>query len=272
MIQIRASGYGYSSRVTQMVFPAGEVGVKLNQTVARSERVDILARIQSANDLMALMLTVDAIRAEEPTAYIHLCLPYVPYARQDRVTVAGEAVSIRVLATMINSLRCESVAIIDPHSDVAGALIDRVLITEAHTVFADCKNWDDEWIVAPDAGATKRCEKFAREVRAKGVIQCIKKRDPATGQLSGFHCLEDVTGKKLTIVDDICDAGGTFLGLRAELAAAAQVDLVVTHGLFTKGVAKVACVFNKVYTALTYHDEVPEVVANVEWMDVRVKG
>lgn len=270
MIKIATNTRSYTSQVTQMVFPAGEVGVKLNHHVDDADSVDVTARVRSANDLMALMLTVDAIRSEAPCAYIHLYLPYVPYARQDRVTVQGEAVSIRVLAQMINSLNLQSVSICDPHSDVTPALLNNVIVYKAHQLFNGVKVWEDEWIVAPDAGATKRCEEFAREVRAKGVIQCIKKRDPATGKLSGFQCLEDVTGKKLTIVDDICDAGGTFLGLRAELADAAQVDLVVTHGLFTQGVKKVACAFDHVYTALTYHDEIPEVVDNVQWVPVGI--
>lgn len=268
MIIIMTNGKSYSSRVTQMTFPAGEVGIKLNQSVLDASRVDIVARIRSSDDLMALMLTVDAVRAEEPSAYVHLYLPYVPYARQDRVTAEGEAVSIRVLARMINSCKFKTVTIVDPHSDVAPALIDSVCVVDAFTVFRHAKRWHNTWIVAPDAGATKRCEKFAKQAGAKGVIQCIKTRDPVTGALSGFKCLDDVAGKELAIVDDICDAGGTFLGLRAELADAASVDLVVTHGIFSKGVKRVAQAFDNVYSALTYYEEAPEQVSNVFWQTI----
>ena len=267
MIKIKPQN-SYTSVVTQWKFPAGEIGVKLNQPVEDFASVEVIARIHNSDDLIALCMTIDAIRAENPRCRINLALPYVPYARQDRVCSEGEALSIRVLANLINSLECSGVLIVDPHSDVTPALIDNVFVCQAHGVFETCKDWSDEWIVAPDAGATKRCEAFAKAVGAKGVIQCIKKRDPATGKLSGFKCLDDVAGKKVTIVDDICDAGGTFLGLRSELAAASQVDLAVTHGIFTQGVAKVACVFNHVYTALTYHAEPIACVDNVTWIDL----
>ena len=42
----------------------------------------------------------------------------------------------------------------------------------------------------------------------------------------------------MLIVDDLCDAGGTFIGSAQVLrdAGARSVSLYVTHGLFSKGV------------------------------------
>jgi ribose-phosphate pyrophosphokinase len=60
-----------------------------------------------------------------------------------------------------------------------------------------------------------------------------------TGALSGFEVYaDDLTGKEVVILDDICDGGGTFIGLTKKLRekGAAKVTLYVTHGMFTKGV------------------------------------
>ena len=55
-----------------------------------------------------------------------------------------------------------------------------------------------------------------------------------------FHCCRaTVAGKDVLIADDLCDAGGTFIGSAAVLRAAGarSVSLYVTHGLFSRGVA-----------------------------------
>ena len=48
----------------------------------------------------------------------------------------------------------------------------------------------------------------------------------------------DVAGRDVLIADDLCDAGGTFIGSAAALreAGARSVSLYVTHDLFSKGV------------------------------------
>jgi ribose-phosphate pyrophosphokinase len=75
------------------------------------------------------------------------------------------------------------------------------------------------------------------------VVYCNKKRDPETGKLDGFSIYDydpnpNSNGTELLIVDDICDGGGTFVGLAKKLreAGAKKVHLFVTHGIFSKGV------------------------------------
>jgi len=80
------------------------------------------------------------------------------------------------------------------------------------------------------------------------VHQGYKKRDPHTGDLSGFGVEgnPDLHGKKVVIIDDICDGGGTFLGLGAEInrLGAYELKLGVTHGLFTKGMTALEDTFD----------------------------
>ena len=51
----------------------------------------------------------------------------------------------------------------------------------------------------------------------------------------GFGC-EDIPEGYFLLVDDICDGGGTFIGLANECFPSwADYDLYVTHGIFSKG-------------------------------------
>jgi ribose-phosphate pyrophosphokinase len=52
----------------------------------------------------------------------------------------------------------------------------------------------------------------------------------------GIKLHGDVTGKRVLIVDDLCDGGRTFIELAGVLRsrAAADIGLFVSHGLFTK--------------------------------------
>lgn len=219
-----------------LVFSGGEVNIKLPEGLYGT--VYINARIADSDGIMALALVKDALDRNSEVTEVMLNLPYIPYARQDRVCNDGEALSIKVFANMINSMGFAEVSVNDPHSDVAPALIDNCSIVEqwvfANTVRGDFKHVT---LVSPDYGATKKTEKLA-QIWDCEVIQGVKKRDTKTGNLSGFDYYGNVEGKHLLIVDDICDGGGTFIGLTEKLleGGAETVSLFVTHGIFSKGV------------------------------------
>lgn len=252
MISIELAGVVYP--VEAIRFPGGEMNVRIPPFIEKPFAVfKITAHMTSSDDIMSLLLTVDALRRQHPFTKIEAFIPYVPYARQDRVCNPGEALSIEVMAKLINSCDFTTVTIVDPHSDHAQRLIDNSEVINQRDIFGKLRaDWSNIYIVAPDTGAAGKAKKFADHVNAAGLILCSKKRDPESGHLSGFECHADVTGKKLFILDDICDGGGTFIGLRKILEGAASVELAVTHGIFSKGVAVVADNFDAVYTTTSF--------------------
>ncbi len=107
-------------------------------------------------------------------------------------------------------------------------------------------------IICPDAGVSKKIDNFNHPaLRANPKVFCSKHRDTVTGALSGFeaHC-GDLEKRPCVIVDDICDGGGTFLGLAEELKHknAGPLYLAVTHGIFSKGLDELLKVFSVIYT------------------------
>ena len=110
------------------LFNGGEVNIKLPEKfiTANADTVHVVCSLQNSNEVMALCMLVDALKRSNPHAVYCLALGYTPYARQDRVCNPGEALSIKVFANMINGLGFDEVCLIDPHSDVTGALINNV--------------------------------------------------------------------------------------------------------------------------------------------------
>lgn len=251
--------------VRQWTFPGGEVGVDIN-CLSQIEgmdvgRVHVDARIKNSDDLMALVMATDALRREYPLAKFMLDLPYIPYARQDRVCNSGEALSVKVLGGIINMLKYDIVQVLDPHSAVALACIDNVCVRDQFLVFGKIKSSFREWtIVAPDQGATKKCEEFAKKVGAAGVITCSKTRNLVDGKIIGMTVdgPGDMSHLNLLVLDDICDGGRTFIELALLLEARnpKSLELAVTHGIFSKGTDIVTNMYDHVYTTDSFRSDI----------------
>jgi ribose-phosphate pyrophosphokinase len=78
--------------VETFTFPGGEVNVKVFPQGAFD--TSILAKLNNSDDVIKLIMTVDAVRNVAPDTNIHLSIPYFPYARQDRVCNEGEALGL----------------------------------------------------------------------------------------------------------------------------------------------------------------------------------
>ncbi|QYW06672.1 putative ribose-phosphate pyrophosphokinase [Pseudomonas phage UAVern] len=241
----------------QFLFPGGEVGINVNVLDVDYTKLEarVHARVKNSDNLMGVFMATDALRRVYPNAQIHLHLPYIPYARQDRVCNAGEALSIGVVARLINAQNYASVSVVDPHSPVSVALIDRVQVKDQFGVFGRLKqDWHKWTIVAPDMGAAKKVEDFAKRVGAAGVICFNKTRELATGKITGMNCLDVIDPKaKHLVLDDICDGGRTFIELSQHFPSGTYVELAVTHGIFSKGVECVAEEFDMVHTTNSFH-------------------
>lgn len=236
--------------VDVMMFSGGEVQVRIPSVFPHC----VKAYLPDANALMELLLTVNALKqAGHDVSQINLMIPYLPYARQDRVCAAGEAFSLEVIAGIINRLGFRSVATFDVHSKVAFDLIPGLINILPHEMF-DCPEGIDV-IIAPDEGAKVRAGKYALEYD-RPLVTCSKVRCPQTGAITGFYApADEVAGKSCLIVDDICDGGATFIGLGKVLLAsgATSVDLLVTHGIFSRGKEVFAGIIRNIYSIYDFH-------------------
>lgn len=238
-----------SIRFERFVFPDGQPHLRLDLATVNQDESScrVICRIANPSDLLIVLFAKNALE-ELGIAEVELEIAYLMAARMDRLMNEGEAFSLRVVATMLNTANFKKVTIFDPHSDVSTALIQRSkAITNIEFVRKVLNDAVSRFptmltkgycLVSPDAGALKKIYQVAKALGAEQVVECIKHRDVRTGKLSGFKVLEDdLQEKTCFIVDDLCDGGATFIGLAKELKArnAGDILLVVSHGIFSKG-------------------------------------
>ena len=233
-------------------FSGGEPHIKIISDLAGVHEVTITSRIQSFNDFGLLLVSVDALRRMNIKT-INLFIPYFPGARQDRVMVQGEALTVKVYADILNSLNLNKVTIFDPHSEVTPALINNCQVLDNHKFISRVLSEIDSEVllISPDGGALKKIYKVSSFLGGKPVIECSKIRNVKNGKLEGFKVYEDdLRGQDCLIVDDICDGGLTFVGLAQELKYknAGNLYLAISHGIFNKEFEDLNTVFTTIFT------------------------
>lgn len=240
-------------------FSGGECHLKLyTPTIIQNENhVVVTHRVNSMDNVMEVLMAKDALKTHGINN-VDLVMPYIPYARQDRIMDDGESFSLKVFATILNTANFNKVTCLDSHSNVAPALINNYeeMSRIPYVRQAMLALPDDLLLINPDAGAKKKNLALAFKTQ-RDLISCDKKRNIKTGTLYGFEVYaDDLKGKPCLIVDDICDGGGTFIGLATELIKknAGPLYLFVTHGIFSKGLEPLLAYFDHIYTTNSITD------------------
>lgn len=244
--------------LTRMTFPAGETFFKVKEEVVHMPDYSVGYFIINWNyendaEIFEMANLLDYL-CETFDAPINVNCPYLPHARQDRYSGVGQPYSLKTLVKIFERFEHRVIfQVADLHNDDASILKeidpDRDFIKNiSHPEQALlAKNYD--YIICPDNGAIERAFLFAFDCSNSRVIMCEKTRDPSTGKLSNPKVIlngESLEGKKLLIVDDICDGGGTFemLGQELKKFSPARLDLYVTHGIFSKGLEAMPSIDN----------------------------
>lgn len=251
-------------------FSGGEPHIKIEPNFDINQKITITQRLNSFNDLGLLCIAVDALRRIGVND-MELFIPYFPAARQDRVMIKGEPLSVKVYADIINGMEFNKVYVFDAHSEVTPALVNNCEVIPNHTFIDSVTKsiGNDVKLISPDGGALKKIYKVSEFLGGVEVVECSKSRDVKTGRLSGFKVYnDDLQGADCLIVDDICDGGGTFVGLAEELRNknAGKLYLAVSHGIFNKGFTVLDC-FEKIFTTNSFKDFEGEIVEVIQLED-----
>lgn len=266
--------YGRKNEIefTSFTFSGGEPHIKITSDLSGVEQVTITCRLNSFNDVGLLLLAVNALK-NMGVKTLNLFVSYFPAARQDRLMVSGEPLSVKVYADIINAQNFNSVTVFDPHSEVTPALLNNCKVVDNFKFIGKVTKQlsKDVLLISPDGGALKKIYKVAAYLQDYEVIECSKSRDVKTGQLSGFKVYaEDLQGTDCLIVDDICDGGGTFLGLAKALKEknAGKLYLAVSHGIFSKGFEALNESFHAIFTTNSFKDEDNDNVMQIKLKEV----
>jgi len=222
--------------VTYKVFPDGESYVRLEGSV-RSEHVAIVQTTsapQAANLMQLAFMAAAAKRngARKVTAVI----PYLAYARQDKIFLQGENASIETVAAMLHAAGIDELITVNVHSENALAKfpfparsLTAIPLLAEHFVQ---RGFQNAFALAPDKGAMYIAEQAQRVLGGEaGSLE--KERDPYTGQTTQTGKNLNAKGKTVIIFDDIISTGGTIVGAAKILReqGAKQVFAACVHPL-----------------------------------------
>lgn len=263
---------GFRYEVELHLFSGGEVIVRLPKSLrlvlelARDygHQVIVSADARDSTMLMQALSTVDAVmNMGVPPDQVVLQLPYLPYARQDRVCNAGEPHSLRMLGLMLHALGVRKVVTYDVHSPAAFKYVTGITSIDKRTLLAYSSYGTNmvekaDALVSPDKGAYQSVFDVAQHFD-KPLIKFEKVRDPESGSITSMRLVEGsvhVGGKHLLILDDICDGGRTFLELAKLLTDVgskdyerpASLSLYTTHGIYSHGIDELMKFYTSIYT------------------------
>jgi ribose-phosphate pyrophosphokinase len=252
----------------QFRYPGGEVQVRLLpseiEAVKTAEHLHVAANITDG-DIMPLALLTNALFRlnEDYNMQSTLFLPYLPYARADRAFVPGDGEGLFAFSWLINTLGYSEVLTLDVHNETEAALdINNFRNLSAKPFIQSVINQigkDGLTVILPDKGAS-RYEYMLKQLGVTA-LYASKERDPETGKLTGFKApVISTEHSKVLVVDDICDGGGTFLGLGEQIQKTnTQVEdlfLYVTHGIFSKGYGELEVFYDKIFTTDSFRPRI----------------
>lgn len=218
-------------------FPDGEQQVEIQASV-RGQLVFVVQPLGlgAGERLLELLLLADACH-RAGAASVAAVVPYVALARQDRVTREGQPLGAKVLARALGTGSFSLVIAVDLHSAVIASCIEApVAHLTAVPVVAEALRphlREDSVVVAPDLGAVKLAEAYARLLGLP--LAVVSKVRVSPVQVSVQSVVGDVAGKRPIVVDDMISTGATVqAAVEALLAHGCLGEVVVatTHGLF----------------------------------------
>lgn len=192
---------------------------------------------ENDREFLTLIYLVKHLRAHDVNN-IYLYMPYIPNARMDRVKNPEDVFTLKYFAELLNSLNLSRVEVLDPHSSVSEALINNICIITPNQYIKETLErialYDHKKnsiiMFYPDSGSVKRYADMVQLPYAFG----IKRRDWKTGKIEGLDvagAVDQIAGKDILIVDDICSKGGTFYHSAKKLKelGAKDIYLYVSH-------------------------------------------
>lgn len=187
-----------------------------------------------------------------------LYMPYLPNARMDRVYDKKEVFTLKYFCNLINSMNFDKVYVLDVHSSVGIALLNRaenINPTEFIEMAIKEANIDSNTcFFFPDEGSCKRYSPIVKQVlKTNNIAFGIKERDWETGKISNITVSgADVNGRNIFIIDDICSYGGTvfYSATKLKEMGCKDINVFFTHceNSIEKGKLFSCGMINKIFT------------------------
>lgn len=223
-------------------FPDGESHIRIRDIEKyKNQQVVLCHRLYPSpnNALVELFLILGTL--QKVRAKVSLLIPYLPYARQDKVFLKGESPSAEIICQLMHKSDCQKLVTFDCHFlKKEGEFIYKQMpirnISLGNELLSYAKNVitkEKLEIVAPDEGARYLVEN-------QGGKSMIKNRRPYGNGKINYRHIEDmrfnfnIKNKNILILDDMISTGSTMIKAVEKLknGGALKVYCAATHGFF----------------------------------------
>lgn len=248
-------------------FPDGELYVRVESS--ESKHV-VVCSLNSSDDFVLLNLLFDALKGETIAV-----IPYMGYARQDREFLRGEAVSIRVIAKVLEE-KAEKIITVNIHSERAKKSFKKLAEVDAMPLLGEKYRSEEVVMISPDKGSAERVKNAARIANCEWDWLEKRRIDEKTVEINPKNV--EVEGRKVVIVDDIISTGGTVSEAAKKLyeLGAKSVECACVHAiladfaavkLFSSGVQEIVAtdtvekIFSKITVSKVLVEKIKELSA-----------
>jgi ribose-phosphate pyrophosphokinase len=216
-------------------FPDGTQRIVLDDCFYQKYN-NITWKYEKEEELSALIYITKHLKNFPYIKSIDLTMFYLPNARMDRIHDQGEVFTLKGFADVINWLEFDRVEVLDVHSNVGAALLNRVYVFNPREYIDEViEQISKENLILyfPDTGSSKRYSGLFSDIP-----YCYgeKNRDWNTGKILGLKIRDngiDLKGKKVLMIDDIISYGGS-LYYSAKVLKECGVDRIYAYASHTE--------------------------------------
>jgi len=230
------SGLG-SVPVVFKIFPDGESYIRLDGSFEGEDVAIVQTTCPPAQDAKLFQLAFIADAAKRGGAKkVIAVVPYLAYARQDKLFLKGEGISVETVARMLKAAGLNELITFNIHSEPAlekfpfpAKTLSAIPLLADYFLQKGCKG---AFALSPDKGAMHIAQQ-AQTVLGGEFGHLSKSRDRFTGQTVQSAEGLNVKDQTVIIFDDIISTGGTIVGATRILReqGAKHVFCACVHGL-----------------------------------------
>lgn len=229
-------------KCTAMHYAEGNTFVRVGENVRGRDVFFVQSLSYPVNDhLMEILFYIDAFKRASANS-VTAVIPFFSYGKGDKKDEPRVSIRARVVADCLEAAGVDRIVTMDLHApQIQGFFRVPVDHLYALPIIADHfrrkvnKNWV---VVAPDVGAAKMANGYAKALGVKTVI-AEKTRSGIRKEAKVNRIIGRVEGKHALIVDDFTITGGTLIATARRLKEEGAKDIyaAVAHGVMTKGSA-----------------------------------
>jgi ribose-phosphate pyrophosphokinase len=200
--------------VASRLFPDGESYIRLEGEL-HGEDVAIVQTTSPPQDTRFIQLALMAGAARRNGAKsVTAVVPYLAYARQDKIFLQGEAISIEIIAGMLKTAGVSNLITVNVHQEkiltnmpFPARSVSAIPLLADHFKQRGCEK---AFALAPDEGAVYIAQQ-AKKILGGECGYLEKHRDRYTGQVTMEKKTLELKGNTVIIFDDIISTGGTIV-------------------------------------------------------------